>query len=72
MLLDYRKQIIQNQHQIVRRAITTNVCGRKSSFEFFPLATIHAKVVNSGSGKVVIARYRIRYFYKKRGALLGN
>ena len=31
----------------------------------FPLATTHFKVVNSGSSKVVIARYCIRYFFKK-------
>jgi len=29
----------------------------------FPLATTHVKVVNSG--KVVIDRYRMRYFFKK-------
>jgi len=32
------------------------------------LATTCAKVANSGSGKIVIARYRIRYFSKKSGA----
>jgi len=35
----------------------------------FPLATTHAKVANSGSDKMVIARYRIRYFFQKRGVL---
>jgi len=29
------------------------------------LPTTHAKVANSGSGKLVIARYRMRYFFKK-------
>ena len=67
MLLDYRKQIIQNQPKTVRRAITTNVCRRKSSCELFPLVTTHAKVANSG--EVVIARCRIRYFFHKRAAL---
>jgi len=34
------------------------------------LATTQAEVVNSGNDKMVIARYRIRYFFsKKRGAL---
>jgi len=33
------------------------------------LATTWAKVANSGSGKMVIARYRIRYFFQKRAAL---
>jgi len=60
MLLAYRKQIIHNQRKTVRRAVTTNVCWRKSSCELFPLATTHTKVANSG--KMVIARYRIRYF----------
>jgi len=36
---------------------------------FFPLATTHAKVANSGSGKMVIARYRMRYFFQKREPL---
>ena len=52
MLLDYRKKIIQPQHKTVRRAVTTNVCGRKSSCETFPLATTHAKVANSGNSEV--------------------
>jgi len=33
MLLAYCKQIIQNQRKTVRRAVTINVCWRKSSFE---------------------------------------
>jgi len=33
------------------------------------LATTHPKVANSGSGKTVIARYRIRFFSKKSCAL---
>ena len=33
----------------------------------FSLATTHAKVANSG--KMVIVRYRIRYFFQKRAAL---
>jgi len=33
------------------------------------LATSHAKVAISGSGKMVIARYRTRYFLKKSGAI---
>jgi len=33
------------------------------------LATTHAKVANSGSGKMVIARYPIRYFFQKRASL---
>ena len=56
MLLAYCKQIIQNQRKTVRRAVTINVCWRKSSCELFPLATTQAKVANSGSGKMVIAR----------------
>jgi len=40
-----------------------------SSCELFPLATTHAKVANSGSGKMVIARYRIHYFFQKRATL---
>jgi len=67
MLLAYSKQIIQNQRKTVRRIITINVCWRKSSCELFALATTHAKVANSGSGKMVIACYRIRYFFKKEG-----
>jgi len=67
MLLAYRKQIIQNQHKTVRRAVTINVYWRESSCELFPLATSHAKVANSG--KMVIARYRMRYFFQKRAAL---
>jgi len=35
----------------------------------FCLATTRAKVANSGSGKMVVARYRIRYFFQKRVAL---
>jgi len=67
MLLAYRKQIIQNQRKTVRRAVAINVCWQKSSSELFPLATTHAKVANSG--KMVIARYRIRYFFQKRATL---
>jgi len=33
------------------------------------LAATHAKVANSGSGKMVIARYCMRYFFQKRAAL---
>jgi len=33
---------------------------RESSSELFTSATTHAKVANSDSGKVAIARYRIR------------
>jgi len=33
------------------------------------LATTHVKLANSGSGKMVIARYRIRYFFQKRAVL---
>jgi len=64
-LLGYCKQIIQNQCKTARRAGTINVCWRKSSCELFPLTATHAKVANSGSGKMVIARYRILYFFKK-------
>ena len=35
MLLAYFKQIIQNQCKTVRRAVTINVCWRKSSCELF-------------------------------------
>ena len=35
-----------------RTHFTTNVCGRKSSSELFPLATTHAKVANSGKSEV--------------------
>jgi len=69
MLLAYCKQIIQNQGKTVRRAGTINVCWKKSSSELFPLATTHAKVANSGSRKMVIAHYRIRYFFKIRATL---
>jgi len=69
MLLVYRKQIIQNQWKTVRRAVTITVCWLKSSCELFPLATTRPKVANSGSGKMVIARYRIRYFIQKIAAL---
>jgi len=65
ILLAYCKQIIQNQRKTVRRADTINVCWRRSSCELFPLATTHAKVANSG--KMMIARYRVRYFYQKCG-----
>jgi len=63
VLLAYRKQIIKNQSKTVRIAVTINVFGRKTSCELFPLATTHAKVANSG--KMVIARYRIRYSFEK-------
>jgi len=69
MLLSDFKQIIQNQRKTVRRAVTINVCWRKRCCELFPLATTHAKVANSGSVKMVIARYRIRYSFQKRAAL---
>jgi len=69
MLLANRKQIIQNQRKTVRRAVTINVCWRKSSCELFPLATTHAKVANSGSGKMVLARYSIRYLFQKGATL---
>ena len=69
MLLAYRKQIIQNHHKTVRRVVTINVCWRKRSCELLPFATTHAKVANSGSGKMVIARYCIRYFFQKRVSL---
>jgi len=64
MLLDYHKQIIQNQHKTFRIAVAIGVCGRTSSSELSRLATTHAKVANSS--KVVIARYHIRYFFQKR------
>jgi len=35
----------------------------------FPLATTHTKVANSGSDKMVIAHYCIRYFFRKRAPL---
>jgi len=35
MLLASRKQIIHNQRKTVRRAVTINVCWRKSSCKFF-------------------------------------
>jgi len=66
MVLAYCKQINQNQRKTVGRAVTTNVCWRKSSCELFPLATTRAKVANSYSGKTVIARYPIRYFFSKK------
>jgi len=69
MLLAYRKQIIQNQRKTVIRVVTISVCWRKSFCELFPLATTHAKVANSGSGKMVTARYRIRYVFQKRASL---
>jgi len=69
MLLAYCKKIIQNQLKTVGRRATISVCRRKNSCELSPLATTHAKVVNSGSGKMVIARYRMRYFFQKRVVL---
>jgi len=69
MLLAYCKQITQNQRKTVRKAVTITMCRRKSSCELFTLATSHIKEVNSGSGKMVIARYRIRYFFQKTAAL---
>jgi len=45
------------------------MCRPKSSCELFPLAITHAKVVNNNSGKMVIARYRIRYFFQNRAAV---
>jgi len=69
MLLAYCKQMIQNQLQTVRRAVTVNVCGRKSSCELFSLATTHAKLANSGSGEMLIVCDRIRYFFNKRAVL---
>ena len=69
MLLAYHKQIIQNQRKTARRAITINVYWRKSSCELFALATTHAKVGNSGRDKMVIAHYRMRYFFQRRAAL---
>jgi len=69
LLLAYRKQIIQNQHKTVIRAVATNMGWLKSSCELFSLAITHAKVTNSGSGKMVIARYRIQYFFQKRATL---
>ena len=65
MLQAYRKQITQNQRKTVRRGVTINVCWRKKSCELFPLDTTHAKEANSGNVKMVIAGYRIRYFFKK-------
>jgi len=59
------RQTNHPKRKTVRRAVTTNVCRRKSSCEPFPLATTHGKVANSG--KVVIARYRIHYFFQKEG-----
>ena len=43
----YCKQIIQNQGKTVRRAVTINVCWRKSSCELFPLVTTHALVYSA-------------------------
>ena len=57
MLLAHCKQIIKNQRKTVRSAIAINVCWRKSSCKHFPLATSHAKVANSGSATMMIARY---------------
>jgi len=34
--------------------------------KLFPFAITRAKVADSGSGKTVIARYRVRYFFQKR------
>jgi len=46
------QKIIQSQHKTVRRAVSTNVSGRKSSSELFPLAPTHAKLANSGKSEV--------------------
>jgi len=48
----------------MRRAVITNVCGRKILQNIF-LATTLAKVANRGSGRVMIAHYRTCYFFKK-------
>jgi len=32
----------------------------------------HVKVANSGSGKMVIARYSIRYFFSKKSGAIAN
>ena len=66
MLLAYCNKIIQNPRKTVVIAVATNVCWRKSSCELFPLVTTHVKGANSGSGKIVIARYPIGYFFKNR------
>jgi len=61
MLLAYCKQIIQNQRKTVREAFVLT----EELLRTFPLATTRVKVANSDSGIIVIARYRIRYFFKK-------
>jgi len=67
MLQDYRKKNIRSQHKTLRRAVTTNVCGRKSSSELFPLATTHAKVANSGNSEVrQLATLCVIFFKKER------
>jgi len=68
MVLAQRKQIIKNQCKTARRPVTINVLTEQLLLSF-SLATSHAKVANSGSGNMVIARYRIRYFFQKRAAL---
>jgi len=68
MLPDYLKKNIQSQHKTVRRAVTTSVCGRKSSSELFPLATTHAKVANSDNSEVRLLATACVIFSKKSGA----
>jgi len=69
MLLDYRKKIIQSQHKTVRRAVSTNVCGRKSSRELSSLATTHAKVANSAKSEVRQLATACGIFSKKSDAI---
>jgi len=56
----------------VQNSEKSSYCQRVLTEELlrtFCLATTRAKVANSGSGKMVVARYRIRYFFQKRVAL---
>jgi len=67
MLLAYCKQIIQNQRKNSEKSSYYHRVLTEELLRTFPLATTHVKVANSG--KMVIAHYRIRYFFQKRAAL---
>jgi len=45
------------------------MCAYGKSCELCPLATTLAKVANGGSDRVMLAHYRMRYFFQKRAAL---
>jgi len=68
MLLDYREKIIQSQHKTVKRAVTPNMRGWKSSSELFPLDTTHTKVALTITVKCDSSLPHALFFSKKSGA----